>query len=100
LGGERRGGPSDSEARVEPKGSAPSEDELFAEASVVYPQYQPSDILRYLDEAKEHIDVIDFRRPRYEWMDIQCTAYIRVLVEVLSTKNAFDVDTIKPCFVL
>ena len=41
-------------------------------ASIVYPQYQrrsgvdnsDNPIRRYLDEAKEHIDVIDFRRPR------------------------------------
>jgi hypothetical protein len=38
-----------------------------ASASVVYPR--PEDktnpILRYLDEAKEHIDVIDFRKSRW-----------------------------------
>lgn len=43
------------------------EDRIFAgegDPSVVYPQYQRDDIRRYLDEAKEQIDVIDFRTPR------------------------------------
>ena len=46
-----------------------AEKRIFSEGgtSVVYPQAIATDenpIRRYLDEAKEQIDVIDFRRPR------------------------------------
>ncbi|XP_059089711.1 mannose-binding protein C-like isoform X3 [Tigriopus californicus] len=50
-----------------PPSTATVEDRIFAaegDPSVVYPQYQRDDIRRYLDEAKEQIDVIDFRTPR------------------------------------
>ncbi len=54
-------------------------------ASIVYPQYQrrsgvdnsDNPIRRYLDEAKEHIDVIDFRRPRCVTKKIPSPLFVR-----------------------